>query len=225
MIEPGIFCSFDYTQEAHRKAFAKSAVDYVDAVIPIIFNKMGLALPNEHLEINIIDGTPYPMFCHDGIKREIKINKGFDEEDLGMFIHECVHWTQLTNDVFYKANEFICEGIADYFRVILSLDKKGDCGQFNDSKKCLVKNLSKAVIYDSASEYIAYLRIKSNNNQIIQLLNDAIRSNNQQNIDDFFINYFQMSHNELYYEYKSERTKYAGKKPQQTLRFEYFTKP
>lgn len=223
MIKDGTYCSFDFSEEPAKQNFADLSIKYVDDLVPILFGKLNQAVPAERLEIKIKRGTPYPKFIHASPdKREILIPEGFDTEDLGTFIHECVHWTQLPIEPFQTDNQFLIEGIADYYRIILSKDHQGDCGLGNNRKKYLISVFQKDDNYDSASEYIAFLRLLSKDENLIPSLNDLIRASNSNGIIKFFNNHFNKPHDELLECYVSIRPSVVGD-PDIHTRYDFYT--
>jgi hypothetical protein len=125
---------------------------------------------------------------------------------------------------FLAAYDFLIEGIADYLRIILSKDQKGDCGSGNNWIENLIKVFRKDDKYDSASEYIAFLRLLSKDNNLVQSLNNEIRTRDSNRITTFFNNRFNKSHDELLVCYISTRSLIVGADPTQTNRFDFFTK-
>lgn len=142
---------------------------------------------------------------------------------LGALIHECVHRTQYTSDAnTIRAREIIFEAVADYYRIVLSEDKKGD--HYNDDKLHLVKIFDKEEPWNSVSEFLAYLRRLSGNVNLVKELNQTLRSNKISIIDEFFTSKFNgQDWNKLLKEYANDRDRLLKAKPETINRYEYFT--
>jgi len=213
----GTHCQFDETRRSERGDFVSSVVKYTDRKAPALFELLGLPMPAERVLIR------FAPFRGGRFTRPSLLELGDDHraDDLGCVIHECVHWAQQADPVVYNSKMRIFEGVADYYRIVLSDDRQGD--YINNGKRTLVSMFNFNDLYDSGSEFIAYLRRRSGNMQFVKELNDALRTNSISTIDQFFRDRFGKSFDELLADYPKQRQATVGSRPSEVSRFEFFT--
>lgn len=220
----GKHCYFDYSLYPERKELAEKAVEYIDKrAMPMLYEMLDLPVPEKKLKVFFKDQIECSL-CFVWPADEIQIKQGeFKDNDLGALIHECVHRTQYTSDAnAVRAREIIFEAVADYYRIVLSEDRKGD--HYNDDKLNLVKIFDKEEPWNSVSEFLAYLRRLSGNANLIKELNQALRSNNTKIIDDFFTSRFNgQDWAKLLTEYVINRGKLLTANAETINRYAYFT--
>lgn len=200
-----------------QHTFAADVVAYTDRKIPALLNLVGLALAEERVLIRFapISGG---QFISPNI---LELGDEHRRDDLGCVIHECVHWAQQPDPAVYKTHGRIFEGVADYYRIVLSDDQQGD--YFNDGKRTLVAAFRAEDPYDSGSEFIAHLRRRSGNPQFVKELNDALRTNDISTIDRFFVDRFNSGFHKLLMEYPNQREAAVGSQPTHVNRLNFFT--
>ncbi len=213
----GTSCVFDFALAPAREAFAQSVVEYVDRKVPELFGALNLPIPGDRLQIRFaaISGGRYipPNIVELGINHL--------PNDLGCLIHESVHWAQLPGLVLYTGLSHIFEGVADYYRIVLSDDHEGDF--FNDGKKHLVQNFLINDPYDSASEFVAHLRRVSAEPNFVRLLNGVLRSGQAATVDAFFQDKFGQGYFDMLAAYPRNRAAAVGNHPETVNRYGFFT--
>lgn len=216
MIE-GRYCRFDESRRPDRAVFAERAVAYTDRKVPALFELLDLAIPADRLLIHFapIGGG---MFI---TPNRLQLGDNHNDNDLGCVIHECVHWSQQPNQAVYNSRQRVFEGVADYYRIVLSDDRQGDF--WNNGKRHLVANFNANDLYDSGSEFVAYLRRLSGDRQFVRALNNALRTNRVQQIDQFFQDRFGRSFDQLQANYPNERVRVVGDRPHEISRYAFFT--
>lgn len=215
----GVYCEFDFSRMQDRAGFVQQAVGYVDRQVPRLFDTLGVPIPLEKVQLRfeeIKEGGGY--FTP---PRSIAVDDNLKDNDLGCFTHECVHWVQQSGGAAYHDRQKIFEGVADYYRIVLSENHRGD--YFNDGKRNLVAHFSLTDLYDSGSEFIAYLRRASGNPQFVKELNDCLRTNDIAAIDRFFPDHCGDNFDRLHVEYQRNRETFVGDRPQDVNRYGYFT--
>jgi len=217
MKKEGKYCSFDFSAKPDREKFAQNVVEYFDRKVQEVFNTLGVPLPGTKAQIKF-SGTSGAMYITPNC---FELNYNIQDNDLGAIIHECLHYTQQLPQTFYDKNVRVIEGVADYYRITLSDDKQGD--YFNNDKRNLVEKFDTNELYNSGSEFIAYLRKKANDKDFIKQLADKINSKDQKQLDDFFKNKFGKGYDTLIIEYSKNRTQEIGKNPKDISRFDFFT--
>jgi hypothetical protein len=213
----GTRCVFDFARRPARVAFAHAVVDYVDRKVPELFAGLQLPVPADRLQIRFaaIGGAQYVP------PNTIELGDDYQANDLGCLIHESVHWAQLPGLALYSGMFHVFEGVADHYRIVFSDDHQGD--YFNDGKRYLVANFRVDDPYDSASEFVAYLRRVSGEPSLIRLLNDALRSGQAATVETFFQDRFDQSYQELLAAYPQARTAAVGLHPETVNRYGFFT--
>ncbi len=220
----GKHCIFDYSLSPAQEALAKEATKYIDKrAIPFLYSTLNIPIPVNNLRVLFEDIGSYTA-CYVWPDDVMKINpKYFKRNDLGVLIHECVHRTQYTSDMnAVKQRETIYEAVADYYRIVLSEDKKGD--YYSDEKSRLVETFDKEEQWNSLSEFVAHLRRLSRNENFVKELNDALRLNNVAFIDSFFVSRFNgQGWGKLLENYAKNRDQILKAKPETINRYQYFT--
>jgi len=220
----GKYCVFDYSLCPNQKDLAEKTTEYIDKrAMPMLYSTLDIPIPAKKLKVyfkNISSFTACYVWPDDVI--QINQNK-YNDNDLGVLIHECVHRTQYTSDAnTIRQRERIYEAVADYYRIVLSQDRKGD--YYNDDKLHLVKMFDKEDAWNSISEFLAYLRRLSRNANLVKELNQALQSNKIATIDCFFTSRFNgQDWNQLVKEYAKNRNGILKAKPETINRYEYFT--
>jgi len=213
----GTHCQFDESRQPERKDFAETVVEYTDRKVPALFGLLGLPIPAAKVLIRFapISGG---QFVHPNV---VELGNNHQPNDLGCIIHECVHWAQQPDLGVYGVYKPVFEGVADYYRIVLSDDRQGD--YISDGKRNLVPAFSPDEVYDSGSEFIAHLRRRSGNEQFVRELNNALRTNDIATIDQFFNGCFGRSFGVLLADYPSQRKAAVGDRPCEVSRFDFFT--
>lgn len=216
MVE-GRYCQFDGSRRPARQAFITSVVEYADRKIPELFDALEMPVPFQKVRIQF-SPNPGGWFTR---PNSLYLYDNHLDNDLGCVIHECVHWAQQADDAVYRARIKIFEGVADYYRIVLSDDKQGD--YFDSSKSTLVPVFDTSDLYNSGSEFIAYLRRISGNPNFVRDLNSTLCTNCTTKIDDFFLLRFSRDFDRLHADYPSQRDGILGGQPQSISRYQYFT--
>ena len=128
---------------------------------------------------------------------------------------------QLPGLGLYTELKHIFEGVADYYRGVLSDDHQGDF--YNDGKRHLEKNFRADDFYDCASEFVAHLRRTSADPNFVRRLNAALRSGQAGTVTAFFQERFGQGYYDLLAAYPQGRVAAVGAHPETVDRFEFFT--
>lgn len=221
MIE-GTYCTFDTSACEERAKYAKELVAYGDGKIPQLFETLGFDRGDN--KVNMFFGGENQ---HGYLGNwSVQIAKNIPENDWGTVIHEAVHITQEPGvQVLYFAQpkfKLLYEGVADYYRVLLSSDRQGD--HHDDSKRSLHACFSLAPehIYESGPEFVAYLRHCSKDPTFPKALNDNLRTGDPDAIDEFLRDRVGFKYDTLLAGYPNARARDI-KRPIRTNRFDFFT--
>ncbi|MHC1707405.1 MAG: hypothetical protein AB9842_07775 [Bacteroidales bacterium] len=228
----GKYCDIDYTIQPTKVDWAKSIVNYVDQKVPLIFRyALNQPTPNYKVQIEIVKDnvTRFAQFSFNGPNNgKISINEHLNQNDEGTFIHELVHWTQLFTGVTQakesqgvKIYDYLHEAVADYFRIILSNDGKGDTG--DNTKEFLPQRFDITDKFNSGSEFIAHLRLRSRKCTFVRDLNQILATNDTDQMDAYFTRIFLDTHVNLRTNYEKYRASILVNDPITIRRFDYFT--
>src|SRR5438105_2790314 len=131
----GTFCTFDTAACEEKADYAQELVEYGDKKIPIVLETLGFDRGENKVKLHFGGENQHGYIGN----WTVRIARNIPPKDWGTVIHETVHIAQEPGGpAFYMTNpkyRLLYEGVADYYRVVLSDDRKGD--HHNDSKKVM----------------------------------------------------------------------------------------